>query len=213
MPGNRIAKPTERRAGLYLRELQMLQRQGVETIPSSTLGAILGFSDAQVRRDMAELGMAGKPGCGYQVAAMVETLQARFGIDRTWMVSIIGVGNLGRALAGHQGFWRQSFRCVAAFDRDPTVIGSKISGVPIHGIDQLEEILKKTGTELAILAVPAGEATSIADRIAKTQVSGILNFSPVTLRPSRRGLEIVQVDVSLEMQRLAFAVVNASPNR
>ena len=213
MPGNRIAKPTERRAGLYLRELQMLQRQGVETIPSSTLGAILGFSDAQVRRDMAELGMAGKPGRGYQVAAMVETLQTRFGIDRTWMVSIIGVGNLDRALAGHQGFWRQGFRCVAAFDRDPSVIGSKISGVRIHGIDQLEEILKKTGTELAILAVPAGEATSIADRIAKTQVSGILNFSPVTLHPTRGGLEIVQVDVSLEMQRLAFAVVNASPNR
>jgi redox-sensing transcriptional repressor len=66
---------------------------------------------------------------------------------------------------------------------------------------------------LAILAVPAGEATSIADRVAKTQVSGILNFSPVTLHPSRSGLEIVQVDVSLEMQRLAFAVVNASPNR
>ncbi|MFN5950113.1 MAG: redox-sensing transcriptional repressor Rex [Pirellulaceae bacterium] len=213
MPGNRIAKPTERRAGLYLRELQMLQRQGVETIPSSTLGAILGFSDAQVRRDMAELGMAGKPGCGYQVASMVETLQARFGIDRTWMVSIIGVGNLCRALAGHQGFWRQSFRCVAAFDRDPKLIGGKISGVPIHGIDQLEEILMKTATELAILAVPAVDATSIADRIAKTQVSGILNFSPVTLHPSRSGLEIVQVDVSLEMQRLAFAVVNASPNR
>src|ERR1700691_4542867 len=107
------------RLSLYLRELQRLVRDGHETTSSNQLGSLLGFSDAQVRKDLAYFGHFGYPGIGYRCEELIGAIRKILGTDRGWPVAMVGAGNLGRALLGYKGFGNQNFRIAAAFDIDP----------------------------------------------------------------------------------------------
>src|ERR1700744_75882 len=124
-PGPDVAVPKAvvSRLSLFLRELQHLVRDGHETTSSGQLGNLLGFSDAQVRKDLAYFGHFGHPGVGYRCDELVSAIRRMLGTDRDWPVAIIGTGNLGHALLGYRGFSHQGFRIVAAFDTDPRKIG------------------------------------------------------------------------------------------
>ena len=123
-----VPKAVVSRLSLYLRELQHLVRDGHETTSSSQLGTLLGFSDAQVRKDLAYFGHFGHPGIGYRAAELITAIRRILGTDRDWPVVIVGTGNLGRALLGYKGFHNQGFRIVAAFDVDAGKIGTSIDG-------------------------------------------------------------------------------------
>src|SRR5580700_10025591 len=130
-----VPKAVVSRLSLYLRELQHLLRDGKETTSSNQLGSLLGFTDAQVRKDLAYFGHFGYPGIGYRCQELVNEIRRILGTDRGWPVAMVGTGNLGRALLGYRGFGNQNFRIVAAFDNDPQKIGQSIEGVPIHHLD------------------------------------------------------------------------------
>ncbi len=207
---NEVPKATVARMALYLRELQELELSGAIRIKSKALGDRLGFSDAQVRRDLSIFGQFGKRGFGYEIAQLIEALRQILGTDRVWGTILIGMGNLGRALAGYRGFGKQNFPIDAIFESDPTKIGIRVDGILVRPIDELESTLRDNPARLAILAVPADSAQEIADRLAAAGVQGILNFAPTKLRPKSDSISIVNVDMAIEMQRLAFAVVNNS---
>ena len=208
--GGTIVLPpaTANRLGLYLRELQGFYRSGTETIKSVMLSRRLGLSDSQIRRDLAMFGQFGKRGVGYQVAGLVGALRHALGTDGQWGTILIGLGNLGSALLRYRGFAEQGFVLRAVFDRDPVKIGQQIDGVPIHDFADIAGILPQLDARMAILAVPATEAQEVASRLAELGISGILNFTPVSLSITKR-ISIVDVDLALELQRLAFAVVNS----
>jgi len=195
------------RLSMYLRELQHLIGDGNETTSSSQLGSRLGFTDAQVRKDLAHFGHFGHPGIGYRCDELVGAIRKILGTDREWRVALVGVGNLGRALLGYRGFHRQGFRLVAAFDNDATKIGSEIEGVPIHSLSQLTEIVSQEQVELGLVAVPANDAQAVADQLVAAGVSGILNFAPVTLTVPE-GVSKVGVDLARELEQVTFAVAN-----
>ncbi|MDZ4658884.1 MAG: redox-sensing transcriptional repressor Rex [Bythopirellula sp.] len=195
------------RLSLYLRELQHLIADGKETISSSQLGRQLGFTDAQVRKDLAHFGHFGHPGIGYRCQELIGQIRKILGTDREWRVALIGVGNLGRALLGYRGFAQQGFRIVAAFDTDPTKVGSHIEGVEVSHLDQLSEALVERQIELGMLAVPAAQAQEVADQLVAAGVGGIVNFAPVTLRVPE-GVSIVGVDLARELEQVTFAVAN-----
>ena len=195
------------RLSLYLRELQHLIADGQETISSSQLGRQLGFTDAQVRKDLAHFGHFGHPGIGYRCQELIGEIRKILGTDREWRVALIGVGNLGRALLGYRGFTQQGFRIVAAFDTDPTKVGTQIDGVEVSHLDQLGQALVERQIELGMVAVPAAQAQDVADQLVAAGVGGIVNFAPVTLRvPS--GVSIVGVDLARELEQVTFAVAN-----
>ncbi len=204
-----IPPATASRLGLYLRELQHFLRSGTETIKSSSLGKRLGLSDSQIRRDLALFGEFGKRGVGYNVAGLVGALRRALGTDGQWNTVLIGLGNLGNALVRYRGFSQQGFVLQAIFEADETKIGKEIDGVPIYSIDQLESVLPALQVQMAILAVPAAAAPPLATRLAEVGISGILNFAPVSLS-SIPNVATVDVDLAVELQRLAFAVVNSS---
>src|ERR1044071_5602524 len=129
--GAAVPKAVVTRLSLYLSQIQHLVRDGHETTSSNHLGRLLGFSDAQVRKDLAYFGHFGQPGVGYRCDELVHNIKRILGTDRDWPVALIGTGNLGRALLGYRGFWNQGFRIVAAFDVDPNRVGALIDGVPI----------------------------------------------------------------------------------
>lgn len=195
------------RLSLYLRELQHLIGDGHETISSSQLGQRLGFTDAQVRKDLAHFGHFGHPGIGYRCQELVQAIRRILGTDRQWQVALVGVGNLGRALLGYRGFEKQGFRIVAAFDVDPTEVGANIDGVDVHHIDQLQQVLAAQKIELGMVAVPAAQAQEVADKLAAAGVSGIVNFAPVTLSVPA-GVSTVGVDLARELEQVTFAVAN-----
>jgi redox-sensing transcriptional repressor len=202
-----VPKAVVSRLSLYLRELQHLIRDGRETTSSSQLGQLLGFSDAQVRKDLAYFGHFGHPGVGYRCDELISAIRKIMGTDRDWPVVIVGTGNLGSALLGYKGFGNQGFRIVAAFDVDAGKVGGTILGVPIYHIERLPEIVAEHKIKLGMVAVPAGVAQQVADRLVAAGVEGVVNFAPVTL-VLPPNVSQVGVDLAIELEQLCFAVVN-----
>jgi redox-sensing transcriptional repressor len=204
---NPVPKAVVSRLSLYLRELQHLVRDGHETTSSTQLGSLLGFTDAQVRKDLAYFGQFGYPGIGYRCSELIDAIKGILGTDRCWPVALVGLGNLGRALIGYKGFENQGFRIAAAFDVDPGKVVSPWEGVPAYHLDQLAEVVAVNKIKLAIVAVPAPAAQEVADRLVAAGIDGILNFAPVTITP-RPNVSIIGVDLAIELEQLTFNVVN-----
>jgi len=199
-------KAVVNRLSLYLRELQHLVRDGRDTVSSTQLGALLGFTDAQVRKDLAYFGQFGYPGIGYRCEELIAAIKGILGTDRCWPVALIGLGNLGRALIGYKGFGTQGFRIEAAFDVDSTKIGRDLEGVPVYHLDDLAKIVAEKQIKIGVIAVPAAAAGDVAEKLEQAGVDGILNFAPVTIAPGN-AVNIQGVDLAIEMEQLCYSVV------
>ncbi|MCH2124226.1 MAG: redox-sensing transcriptional repressor Rex [Pirellulaceae bacterium] len=202
-----VPKAVVSRLSLYLRELQHIVRDGSDTTSSTQLGQLLGFSDAQVRKDLAYFGQFGYPGIGYKCQELITEIKKIMGTNRAWPVVLVGMGNLGRALLGYKGFEQQGFHVVAAFEVNPKIIGTQIEGIDVYHIRNLREIVINNDVKLAIVAVPSGEAQSIAEELVQAGIDGILNFAPVTITVPDN-VSAVGVDLAIELEQLSFAVVN-----
>lgn len=202
-----ISSPTANRLGLYLRELQHHQRRGVSTIRSGLLARRLGLSDSQIRRDLAQLGQLGKRGVGYDVSELITHMRRVLGTDGLWRTVLVGLGNLGQALVRYRGFREQGFQLVAIYEADVSKAGGEVDGIPILDVATLEATIPALAVDLAILAVPSTAAAAVSARLEQAGVQGILNFAPVSLNPQST-TAVVDVDLAIELQRLAFAVVN-----
>jgi redox-sensing transcriptional repressor len=202
-----VPKAVVSRLSLYLRELQHLVRDGQATTSSNELGRMLGFTDAQVRKDLAYFGHFGYPGIGYRCDELIPRIKHILGTDQQWPAVLVGVGNLGRALLGYKGFQQRGFRIIAAFDSDATKAGQEIDAVPVFDLERLSEIARSNRIRLGMIAVPAQAAQSVADRLVAVGVEGILNFAPVTI-VLPEAVSLVGVDLAIELEQLAFSVAN-----
>ena len=187
--------------------MQRLQAAGQQTISSSQLGTLLGFSDAQVRKDLGFFGQFGYPGVGYRCDELIRAMRDILGTNHPWPVVMVGVGNLGQALLGYRGFGRQNFSIQAAFDADPAKVGQTIQGIRIQHIDELPDVVKEKGIRLGMIVVPAERAQEAADRLVAAGIEGIVNFAPVTLTLPPH-VQSVSVDLAIELEQLSFAVTN-----
>ncbi len=204
-----VPKAVVARLSLYSRELQHLIHEGQETTNSSQLGKRLGVTDAQVRKDLAYFGQFGYPGIGYRCSELVEQIRRILGTSELWSVALIGVGNLGHALLRYRGFSKQGFRIDAAFDIAPQLVGRQIDSLEVLPMEQLKQVVEHQGVRLAILTVPAPAAQHVAEQAAQAGIVGILNFAPVTLSLPDH-VAVAGVDLAIELEQLAFAVVNRS---
>ncbi len=201
-----VPKAVVSRLSLYLRELQHLVREGQETTNSGQLGGLLGFTDAQVRKDFAYFGQFGYPGIGYRCDELISKIRIILGTDEQWPVALVGAGNLGRALMGYKGFRHQGFSIVAAFDASPEIIGQTIEGVRVSDLANLSDIVQTNNIKLGLLAVPADAAQTVADQLVAVGVEGILNFAPVTISLPEH-VSQVGIDLAIELEQLSFAVL------
>jgi redox-sensing transcriptional repressor len=206
-----VPKAVVNRLSLYLRELQHLVRDGHETTSSTQLGGLLGFTDAQVRKDLAYFGQFGYPGIGYRCSELIDAIKRILGTNQSWPLAIIGLGNLGRALLGYRAFRHGGFQVVAAFDVDPAKIGKTVEEVPVFDQRDMQRLVRERGIRLAIITVPAPEAQKVADALVSAGIEGILNFAPVTLNLPKH-IQTVGVDLAIELEQLAFAVANQLPH-
>jgi redox-sensing transcriptional repressor len=168
---------------------------------------LLDITDAQVRKDLACFGHFGHPGIGYRCDELIAEIRRILGTDREWVVTMVGVGNMGRALLRYRGFAAQGFRIVAAFDLDPRIAGTTVEGIPVYDLRQLAQVVRQQHIQLGMITVPAANAQQAADQLVAAGIVGIVNFAPVTLTlPKDIGL--VGVDLTTELERLAFSVAN-----
>jgi redox-sensing transcriptional repressor len=194
---------TVNRLSVYLRSLRHLETRGVRNVSSQRLAAEFHLSASQIRKDLAQFGEFGVRGVGYDVAGLAAKLSHLLGLDRSRRVVIVGMGNLGTALARFPSFNRGSFQVVAGFDADPAKVGRRIGGVPTHAMAQLPRVVAETGASMAILAVPADAAPAAHAEIAAAGISGVLNFAPVSL-PSTAACRVKNLDLRIHLEELAF---------
>jgi redox-sensing transcriptional repressor len=201
----RLSRASVGRLSLYLRRLERFLHEGCATISSGQLGEAVGVRDAQVRKDLTPVGHLGQPGVGYPVRELIGAIRRTLGIDRTWAVVVVGVGNLARALLRYRGFQQQGFRIVGLFDADPAKVGQRVDGLEVFAPERMAEVVRATGAELGLLTVPLEAAQAVADALVGAGIRGILNFAPVVLRLPP-GVNLVAVDLAVQLEQLAFLV-------
>jgi len=191
------------RLPIYLRALSFLAAEGTQVTSSHDLGKRLGISAAQIRKDLSFFGEFGKQGTGYNVGYLQEQISRILKVDQEWPVALIGVGDLGRALARYGGFAHRGFRVVALFDNDPAKIGQTIGDLEIMSIDRLAEVVRERGIRVAMLTVPAQAAQRIADVCAAAGIKAILNYAPITLKVPEGAL-VQHTDPVTHLQRMTY---------
>lgn len=192
-----------RRLPIYARSLQFLVSDGVETISSSELGARLGVSAAQIRRDLSYFGEFGKQGKGYNVEYLLEQIKAILGLNREWPMALIGLGHLGRAVLHYGELAERGFCIQALFDHNPDKVGTAVGPLTIHPLDDLEGVLQSQGIRMAIIAVPARGAQEVADRLVEAGVGAILNYAPIIVRVPPH-VKIRHIDPVIALQSMTF---------
>ncbi len=198
-----ITEATVSRLPLYLRSLVGLAAEGELTVSSEGLGRAAGVNAAKVRKDLSYLGNYGTRGVGYDVEFLIYEMSRELGLSRERAVIIAGAGNLGHALANYRGFEDRGFPVVAFVDADPRKVGSSVSGVPVHGVDELAHLVEGRPGCIGIVATPASGAQSAVEAFVDAGITSILDFAPgLVVVPD--GVTVRQVDLALELQILSF---------
>lgn len=197
-----IPKVTAKRLPVYYRYLDRLSSLGVRKISSAEISRSLDIDPATIRRDLSYLGALGKKGYGYDVEHLLQFLREFLKQNETTHVALVGVGNLGTALIKYN-FLKNNALIVAAFEIDPAKIGKHINEIPIYSTDRLREVIEREKALVAVLAVPAAEAQSVANELVKSGIRGILNFTPTRLNVPEY-VVVHHIDLSIELQSLIY---------
>ena len=203
MNANKIPDIIIGRLPVYLRALQQLSEKGILTTSSQELGEIIGISAAQIRKDISQFGEFGKQGTGYSVPFLIERLRDILKVHRVWEVVIVGMGDMGHALARYNGFANRGFHINMVFDNDPNKIGQKVGDYEIQDAAGLVEKMKQNKIKIAMLTVPASSAQEMTDQLVKAGVKAILNYAPISLNvPS--GVRVQYIDPVTHLQRMTY---------
>ena len=200
-----IPKKTIYRLSTYSRCLQRLHENAMETVSSNSLAQAANVKPAQLRKDLAYFGQLGTRGLGYPVELLLETIRDVLGRATLQPVILVGVGNLGRALLHYDGFKKEGFEVLAAFDTNPEVLKQKEVSVPLMHDDEMIPFIKKNGVRMAILCVPAQYGQEVANVVVDAGVQGILNFSPTILQVPDH-VVVTRVDLAMELESLSYFI-------
>ena len=202
-----ISGSTIRRLSHYLRTLEDLEQAGTGSVSSVQLADRGGTTAAQVRKDLSHFGSFGKRGHGYEVTHLRERLAEIMGLEKHWVVALVGAGRIGRALFEYPAFKERGYDCAAVLDNDPKKVGQEMGVLTIRPVEDLEKVVRDTMTDLLVLAVPVDAAQGLADRAVKAGIRGILNFAPTRLRVPKE-VPVNNVNLVIELEALSFSLTN-----
>lgn len=193
------------RLPIYLRALTQILNSGRMVTSSRELGTYLGISSAQIRKDLSHFGGFGKQGTGYHVETLRDKLQEILQVDHTWLIAVVGSGDLGHALAHYRGFESRGFRIAAVFDNAPDKIGEQLNGdhLVVQPMEKFKEIVTARGIKIAMLAVPAEYAQEVTDVLVEAGIEGILNYAPINITVPE-SVQVQYIDPVIELQHMTF---------
>jgi len=200
LPGKTVERLSE-----YRRTLLECLREKKNFIYSHDLAARLHITAVQVRRDLMLIGYASVQRKGYDVKELIEKIGSIIDSEDSLNVAIIGIGNLGRAVAGYFKGKRSKLNLVASFDTDPQKVNKVISGVKCYPHNEMENVIRDQNIRIAIVTVPPDYAKEIAEELVRLGIKGILNFTTIPLNvPSWVFLE--EYDMITSMEKVAYFV-------
>lgn len=198
-----VSDATVARLPLFLQYLVELAEQGDASVSSERLAELSGVNPATVRRDLAGIGISGTRGVGYDVKYLVHEISVVLGLNQEWPVVIVGVGNLGRALANYDGLTSRGFPVRALVDVDDALIGTELAGVVIEHVRDLPDIVEREAIAVGVLATPSASAQQAADVLVESGVTSLLNFTPEAINVEA-DVQVRGVDLATELQILSF---------
>lgn len=206
----KISDSTIHRLSKYLHTLETLEKNNIQTISSEKIAKIEQITSANFRKDLSFFGSFGRRGLGYNVSSLKNQIQNILGLNRTWNIALIGIGNLGTALIDYDELKRRDLHVQCIFDKNPQKIGKKIKGLEVLDIKRLPEEIKKQNIQIGIITTPAPAAQHIADMLMDAGIRAILNFAPKTLTP-REGAMIRTEDTTTPLQTLTYFLSHTKP--
>ena len=187
----------------YLRALSVLKTKK-DTTNSKELGLMLGYSAAQIRKDLSQFGEFGKQGTGYNIDFLTSQIQSILNIDRDWKMILVGCGNIGHAILNYSGFSKNGYHIVAAIDSDPALIGTTSrQGITIRGMQDAETIIREENIEIAMLTVPGSAAQEVAEKLVSYGIKGILTYAPAFLNLPEE-IRVEYLDPVLSLQHITY---------
>jgi redox-sensing transcriptional repressor len=203
LPFRAVPEAAVARLAVYLRVLTSMIEQGVTKMSSEELAGAAGVNSATLRKDLSHLGSSGTRGVGYETARLVEHIERLLGLTRHHSVAVVGIGNLGHALANYGGFPDRGFPVTALFDVDEDLIGISVGGLPVDHIDSIPAVCVEREVTIGVICTPSVAAQSACDLLVAGGVRCILNFAPVVLQVPE-DVEVRRVDLAVELQILSF---------
>jgi redox-sensing transcriptional repressor len=208
MKNIKIPKPTIKRLAMYYRCLENKKAKGMQKTLSKEIAESLEIKASQIRKDLSYFGEFGKRGVGYDIDKLMDSIKTILGLNKKWNVAIVGVGNLGSAIANYTGLEKNGFIIKAAFDKNKSKVGTQISaGVLVYDMNDLKKICKEKNIEIAILTVPASVAQQVTDMLVETGIKGILNFTPTTIK-TPENISVEDVDFTISLKSLTYDIVS-----
>lgn len=191
------------RLPIYLRALRHIKAEGKLTTSSQELGTRVGISAAQIRKDLSQFGEFGKQGTGYDISFLIEQLREILKVKRVWEVVVVGMGDMGHALARYQGFSDRGFRVAMVFDNDPSKVGTQVGNFIVRDMKEIVPTVSRSGIKIAMLCVPASAAQEVTNKLVEAGVKAILNYAPISLS-TPPGVRVQYLDPSIGLQRMTY---------
>jgi redox-sensing transcriptional repressor len=200
----KIPMATINRLSIYMRTLQELLEGDVDVISSDRLARQCGVNPAQIRKDLAYFGEFGVRGVGYRISDLITQIKEILGLNRTWNLAMIGIGNLGSAMIRHGNFIKHGYIFAGAFDIDPQKVGKRLpNGLLISHFDELEDAIRERDIHMGVITTPANAAQHVANQLVLSGVNGILNFAPIQIQvPDCCHVE--NVDFTIKLDSVAY---------
>ncbi len=194
----------------YHRYLGDLLREGTLRISSSALSKIMNVTASQIRQDFNCFGGFGQQGYGYNVKYLYGKISELLGVEEGFKAVIVGSGNLGRALAATHMFERRGVERLAMFDVDPELVGTKICGLTVYHIDELEEFCKREGVTIGVLTVPKESAYSVSEAMIRGGVRGIWNFANMELKLDSPYVTVENIHLGDSLMKLCYELKSSN---
>ncbi len=187
----------------YLRALSVLRKKS-QTTNSKELGDFLGYSAAQIRKDLSQFGEFGKQGTGYNIDFLTEQINSILNLDKEWKMVLVGCGNIGHAILNYPGFSHNGFHVIAAVDSSKEMVGKKINNlITIRDISDIEEIIKENNISIAMLTVPASVAQETAEKLVQFGIKAIISYAPVILTLPHN-IRVEYIDPVISLQHITY---------
>ena len=191
------------RLPVYLRALRRMQAQEQQNTSSQELGEQVGISAAQIRKDLSQFGEFGKQGTGYNIVFLIGKLCEILQVEHVWDVALVGMGDMGHALARYQGFHDRGFRVAMVFDNDPSKVGEQVGEFVIQDTREMGQAIREAGIRVAMVCVPAAVAQAVTTQLVEAGVKAILNYAPISLSVPA-GVKVQYLDPSIGLQRMTY---------
>jgi redox-sensing transcriptional repressor len=191
------------RLPLYLRALQRMAAEGRQVTSSQELGERLGISAAQIRKDLSQFGEFGKQGTGYLIQYLADQIRHILKVDRVWEIIVVGAGDIGSAVARYQGFMDRGFRVAAIVDSAPAKVGLQVGQFKVQHSSELAKIIRETGIQIAMIAVPGSAAQAVADQLVEAGIKAILNYAPISINVPPE-IQLQYIDPVIHLQKMTY---------